>query len=832
MSESLLARPAWSLAAALAVGICLGDFLPGPVLPVWAAAGACFLRLVRHVIRRSPALFSPLLLFILLGYLSIQPWSAPRFTEDHVIHYAGRHYSRIHGRILTPPETDEGRVSFIMAPRNLGPDTGPVTGNLRVTAARVGIPPLRQGDEIRFSGRVRRIRSLKNPGGFDYARFMAFRGIHCTAYIRKGSLRVLTGGLPSIDRVSASRPPAGLRERIHARICQSRSADASAVMAALLIGEKGGIDPDLRNRFNRAGISHLLAISGLHVGSVMAVAFAGFRWLLAFAPPLLWRGWLRKAAALAALVPVLIYADLAQWSPATQRAVCMAAAVGLSFWFGRESDAGNGIALAALAILAVFPPALFAVSFQLSFAAVIAIVAGMPAFTRRPPADGGRLGSLGEKARALMAVSLLATLGTLPLCMLYFNRVSFIGIIANLFFIPWVGCLVLPLGLLSVFVFPVVPDLAGIGFDMCGRLLDLALGMLPLFSELPFGAFVTIVPTTFEIGLYYAAGGLLLVRALGKRERVPGAIGPPRRMRLLWGAVLAAVLADGLYWTHDRFFRSDLRVTVIDVGQGSAAVVEFPRGYRMLIDGGGYYDPRVFDVGSRVVAPFLLRRRILTLDTVVLSHPDSDHLNGLIPIVDQFRVKSLWTTGMDGYAEADNVRALMAAAREKRVPTPAFESLPCKTIINGVALEIFYPPHDVARADPSRLDRRDWRRKSNNRSMVIGIRLGRVGILFPGDIERPAEKAVVAAWGSRLRHRVLVAPHHGSRTSSSPDFLAWVRPDYVLVSAGRGNRFRCPHPEVLARYRDMGARVLRTDTDGALTLKTDGRRLLVGPAVP
>jgi competence protein ComEC len=830
VSGNPLARPARLLAAALAAGIFLGDFLPGPALPAWIAAGVCLFRLVRDVLRRSPALFSPLILFFLLGYLSIQPWSAPRFTADHLVHYAERYYPRIHGRILTPPETDERRVSFVMASVSLGPDVGPVTGNLRVTAAREGIPPLRQGDEIRFSGRVRRIRSLKNPGGFDYARFMAFREIHCTAYIRKGSLRVLTGSLPSVDRAAASRPPAGLRERIHARIRQSRSADAGAVMAALLIGEKGQIDPDLRNRFNRAGIGHLLAISGLHVGIVTAFAYAGFRWLLAFVPPLLWRGWLRKAAALAALFPVFVYAHLAQWSPATQRAVCMAAAVCLSLWFGRESDVGNGIALAVLVILAAFPPALFAISFQLSFAAVIAIVAGMSAFARRPPADRGRLRSLGEKAGGLTAVSLLATLGTLPLCMIHFNRISFIGIIANLFFIPWVGGLVLPLGLLAVFVFPVAPDLAGIGFDMCGRLLDLALMMLPLFSELPFGAFVTIVPTAFEVGLYYVVGGLLLAEVSARQGGKTA--GRRRRMRWLWGAVAVAVLADGLYWTHDRFFRDDLRVTVIDVGQGSAALVEFPRGYRMLIDGGGYYDPRVFDVGSRVVAPLLRRRRILTLDAVVLSHPDSDHLNGLIPIVEQFRVKSLWTTGMEGYAEADNVRALMAAARQKCVPTPAFESLARKTDINGVALEIFYPPHDVARTDPSRMSRRDWRRKSNNRSMVIGIRLGDIGILFPGDIERRAEKVVTAAWGSRLQHRVLVAPHHGSRTSSSPDFLAWVRPQYVLISAGRGNRFGCPHPEVLTRYRDMGARILRTDTAGALTLTTDGRRLFVGPAVP
>jgi competence protein ComEC len=173
----------------------------------------------------------------------------------------------------------------------------------------------------------------------------------------------------------------------------------------------------------------------------------------------------------------------------------------------------------------------------------------------------------------------------------------------------------------------------------------------------------------------------------------------------------------------------------------------------------------------------------------------------------------------------------MAIAETKGIPTPAFDALPRRTRIHGTALEILYPPPGFALEDRAMGGRETWRKKVNNRSMVLGIRMGGVGILFPGDIEQAAEADLVEMCGDRLGHRVLVAPHHGSRTSSTPAFLRSVAPGYVLVSAGWRNRFRCPHPEVVARYRAAGARILRTDTGGAIAVETDGRRLVVRPSV-
>lgn len=849
MDERRFLRPAVPLLVAFGAGILLGDRLPGAGPYAWAAAGICFLWLIRDAAAGRAVFLPPLLLFSLLGYLSIQAWVSPRLPPDHILHQAGRTHESIQARLLTWPEPRGGRSAFIAAVESLGREGTAATGRIRVSAETREAAHLREGDRIRFSGRIREIRSFRNPGGFDYARFMAFQEIHCSAYVRKGSLAVRTAegwarpgrprgdGLPGTSgSPTMNNPPDGLpgptnnglRPGIQARLAASCSPDAGAVLAALLIGDTGRISPALRERFNRAGISHLLAISGLHIGMILALAYGFFSRLLAFAAPLLWHGRHRKTALLAALIPVLGYATLASWPPSTQRAVLMAGAVCIALWFGRPSDGGNNIALAALAILALFPPALFSISFQLSFAAVIAILTGMGILFRGTPPEGSRLARWKHGGAAFLAVSLLAVLGTLPLTMLYFNQVSFIGILANLLYIPLVGWLVLPVGLLSVFLFPLHGGLAGHGFAACGALLDAGLKLLPLFSELPFGAFRTVTPTVLEIVLYYAAGGSILA-FLGRRrsrEAAPG--GGGRKTALVWGLLSAVILGDLLFWTHDRFFRGDLRVTLIDVGQGNAILLEFPRGYRMLIDGGGFYDRDGFDVGARVVAPYLRKRRILTLDAVVLTHPDADHLNGLFAVVSEFRVKRLWSTGFE--TEGDGFGAFMALAAQRGIPAPAFDDLPRRRAIHGVEMEILYPPPGFSREDAARGIREKWRGKSNNRSMVLSVRMGGVGILLPGDIEAAAERDLLERWGDRLRHRVLVAPHHGSRTSSSAPFLATIRPEVVMISAGWDNRFRCPHPDVLARYRALGAMVLRTDTDGALRLETDGRRLAVGPA--
>jgi competence protein ComEC len=271
---------------------------------------------------------------------------------------------------------------------------------------------------------------------------------------------------------------------------------------------------------------------------------------------------------------------------------------------------------------------------------------------------------------------------------------------------------------------------------------------------------------------------------------------------------------------YHRFWHNDLRISAIDVGHGNAFLLELPKGYTMLIDGGGFTDNSIFDVGARIVAPFLWRKKIKTIDTIILSHPNSDHVNGLIYIADNFRVKRVWTNNQG--SETVGYKEFLRAINKNKIPMSAYEQIYGRHCLNGVNLDILYPPVDF-------IDRQknDGWRDVNNNSLVVKVTLGLKSVLFPGDIKARAEQALVATAGGKIASTVLMAPHHGSKTSSSPLFIEQVNPEAVVISSGRKGWFGLPHPSVVKRYRKKGCQIFVTSRHGAITLSTDGKRLCV-----
>ena len=289
-------------------------------------------------------------------------------------------------------------------------------------------------------------------------------------------------------------------------------------------------------------------------------------------------------------------------------------------------------------------------------------------------------------------------------------------------------------------------------------------------------------------------------------------------------AALVVAVGDGFYWSYQRFWHGDLKVTAVDVGQGGCTLMELPGGDVLLYDGGGFSDNRLFDMGRRVLAPVLWRRKIATVDILVLSHPNADHLNGLIYIAENFNVRELWTNG-----DANTTRGygmLMAACRDKGIVVRRVHADTGDTVIGPVTLAVLHPAADFL-SPPDGMDQGD----RNNGSLVLKATLGKTAFLLTGDIEARAEAQLVQRAEDDLASTVLFAPHHGSRTSSSPDLVAAVGPDVVVISAGAGNRFGFPHAEVVDRYRAVGCQVLCTGVHGAVSMRSDGKKIICQPAV-
>ncbi|HIJ55197.1 MAG TPA: DNA internalization-related competence protein ComEC/Rec2 [Deltaproteobacteria bacterium] len=806
-------RPVVPLLISLMVGIWTGCHFPGRWTAFWGFAVFGLGVLLFLIIRKRQGRIAPFLFFVALGYLSIQPWISPLFLPNHIVHFKDASVYTIEGTVAGKPIKEKARSRFILTAKAISDKDKfvPVTGRISVSIYGQD-PGLSPGDTISFPSKIRSFRNFNNPGKFDYARHMSFRNIWGTAYTSGMRLTVLHKGNTNGIRQKIE----NFRSRISLWIDNQRSDSAKGVLKALVIGDRSQIASPVRSGFYRSGVGHILAISGLHIGIVATASFLFFKWIFTHIEILLWHAWTRKAAAIASLAPVILYGLLAGMSPSTQRAVIMVSLFLLSFLIEREHDTINTLSVAAFLILMVHPPSLFSASFQLSFGAVFFILFGFISFDKTPLMEQKTAGTSGIRflfrIRSFFLASLFATLGTFPFVMYYFNQVSLIGLLANLVIIPIIGFIVVPLGLISVLLYSLGIPLADGCIHLSLTILQQAVYLVQWMSNFPYAAIQTFTPTTFEMIGYY----LLILVLLLKREKQISL----KTVRIAVSIIVFAGLTDFGYWVHHRFWHKDLVITAIDVGQGSAVLLELPGGKTFMVDGGGFSDNSAFDVGEKIIAPLLRLKKIGTIDTLILTHPDSDHINGLLYLADHFNVESIWTNG-EG-VQTGGYRRLMDIAEKNNIRFPAYEQIPKNHEINGVRLNILYPPENFL----ARREKERWRNLNNN-SLVIQVRYGSTSFLFPGDIMKQAEKELIQQVGEGLKSTVLLAPHHGGRDSNTTPFIRTVSPEQVVVSSGWKNRFGFPHPAVMKAYKAHGSRVYNTATHGAITFRSDGKQLKI-----
>ncbi len=808
MTPKVYYRPLIPLLLALMAGIVVGLWLPG-LSSVLVAVAFVFLIFLLILLKKQRVYLLPLFLFFTLGYWSLQSWTSPRLPANHVSHFVDGRPWHIIGTVDGDPERFPDRTRLVLKAESLARKGVfyKVSGAVRVTI-REPVAGLRSGDRVACLAKLKEIHNFNNPGGFNYRRYLAFRGIYASASVSRESfvIRLHPGKTYRLGHAIDHS-----RRAVSSLIDKATPEDpgeAKGIIKALLIGDRSEVSREIRDVFNRIGTAHLLAISGLHIGIVATLAFMGFRFVLARSQRVLLAAWPAKGAALLSLFPVLFYGLLAGMSPATQRAVIMVMVFLMALLFERERDTINTLALAALVILVISPTALFEISFQLSFTAVFAILYMLKHLPfvvklRRGPS------TVYKRPVLFLFVSAAAILGTLPITLYYFNQTSLIGILTNCVMVPLIGFLVVPLGLLAVLFLPVAPTVALWIMKGATTILEGCLGLAVFFSKWPFAAVRTVTPTLIEIGLYYALAWVLFNFRQTRWARP-----------LLIGLAIVA-LADVGYWVNERYGRSELRMTVIDVGQGSSALMELPGGPCILVDGGGFYDNR-FDVGAWVVGPFLWKRKIATVEILVLSHPNSDHLNGLLFIARHFNVREVWMN--QEYVPNKQYQDFLDIISEKDIRIVGLEELLTPKTINGVRFQVLYPPEDFL----ERKTKDSWRTLNNN-SLVLKVLFDKVSFLLTGDMEAEAEKELTSLARTTLKSNVLLVPHHGSRGSSTPEFLKCVDPDMGVISSGWKNIFGFPHQKTLKRYQDRGCQVFRTDRQGAIAITTDGTQLAVKP---
>lgn len=716
----------------------------------------------------------------------------------------------IEGTVLEPIQVieDIARLKVRAHTVFLDGKTSLVNENLHVSVYN-HIPPIKPGQRIRFPAKLRAFKNFNNPGRYDYERAMKLRGFACAASVSDGRLIVPMGegNLPF---------PRSLIERIQRPVreffAERPSVEDSALFRALILGERQDIDPDLREPFYQTGLGHILAVSGLHIGLIAWISFYLIRWILSYSYTLCLKVDVRKLAALLTCLPIIAYTFLAGFQVSSQRALIMALTFFCSLILGKEKELWSTLALAALLILALEPHAIFTISFQLSFSAVIGILWLTPPLLNTIFAqiqilklNNRILNRLLTYLIGLITVSVSATVFLLPLTSFYFHRVSFVSIPANLTVVPVLGLWVLPCGLLSAVALPFSYGLASFFLKLGAWGLNGMMELIRFWADLPWSSFWIVTPNQFEIILFY-----LLILSIFYCKRRPWA-----KMGIL---IIAAVfLGDICYWAYKVKFNNQLKVTFLDVGQASSALIEFPNGKKMLVDGGGF--PRDhFDVGRMVIAPFLWGSKIQHIDYMVLSHPQADHMNGLRFIAKAFNPKEFWYNGQ--HVEKVSFRELMNIIESKKIKKRLPANLKGVREINGVRIEVLHPrslEHAVVYSGSGT--------KLNNNSLVLKISYGEESFLFPGDLEREGEKVLISNSGDSLKSDVLLSPHHGSHNSNSREFLEMVQPRICVISSGEGNFFGFPHRETLKRLRDIGCKIIRIDQSGAVQFRARPHQL-------
>jgi len=813
--------------AAIAAGILVSRFVPFQPSELLLAIGALLflgiLALTRSArVTAGVACMAGLVCTGILTALAHAPGPPPELDAE------GREIVILGGCVVEPPAISGERERFL-----LELDRGARAQVTLYTKDDAPLPDLHYGQNVELDARVRKPRNYGNPGAFDYAHYLARQDIFWTASGAANTVRVLPGRCGSRFQKAVM----DLRQRALMRIQSLYPGESyqSGIMQAILIGQSYQLQRIWTEDYRSTGTFHALVISGTHVA--ILAAFFLFLLRICFVP--------EPLALLTTVAAAWFYALVTGWqSPCTRSAAGLTLYM-IAGYFFRERRPLNILAAVAMGFLIFDPDQLFEASFQLTFLAVAFLGAFATPLIRATTGPLGRALSglddigrdlhlpprvaqfriemrlLADTMRALglprklaipaiavpvrflfflyemTLVSAIAQLGlTLPM-VVYFHRVGLSGLSANTLVVPLMG-LAVPAGFVAVFTgWHWVARIAGVLLWLSQRVVSWHAAIEPNWR---------IATPPVWLGVAFSAALIAAAVARGRWCRAAS----------IGAVALFLVLLLFQPFPADTW-RGQLEMTAIDVGQGDSLLVVFPDGKRMLVDGGGipafgHQSRTQLDIGEDVVAPYLWERSIRSVDVIALSHAHEDHIGGLPALVNDFHPRELWTGATPESPSWCNLRDRAERSGVRIVPMQA----PGRFNFGGAEIEVMAPLPDYVPVDTPK----------NNDSLVLRLCFGRHSFLLSGDVERQIERSMLDE--EEVPHTdVLKVAHHGSRTSSTEAFLSAVNPTFAVVSAGFENSYGHPNRDVIERLKQHGASILRTDRDGLITIRSDGRRLTV-----
>jgi len=777
-----MVRPLPIILALYVIGIIYGKFISiNPIILFTILVFLIIIAIISFIKQWNITTAFLFLIIFLIGIFNYNLNSNP-IGADHIINFIEDKNLTIIGTVLEKEYySNQEKISLKIKVNQIEKNDGDgikAQGLLLVNTYLENCP-YEYGDILKIKGKLEKPVKQKNFGEFNYELYLAREKIftYLNIWQERNIWKIGEDNSNYLSSFSLS-----ARDKIKEVTKQILPQPYNYLLIGMLLGEKGFIPPDLKEVFAEAGIMHILAVSGLHVG-IIAFALAALLNMLRLP---------KKLKLFTLVLILLIYASITGYRPSVLRATIMFIMLIGGKLINRDRNLNISLFFAAFLILLLNPLTLYDAGFLLSFIVTFFIINLSPI-----------LQELYSKIivwiKTPLAISTAAWIGIFPLSAYYFNKVSIISIVSNIFIIPLTGIAVI-LGFVTFFIGLLSIPLAGVIANINYLVLYLITLAAKSFSLLPFAFAYVAQPSIVMIVLYYLTV-FFIIEIFYKKNLSPET---KKRAVFITLSVILLIIIVQVFYLPD-----NLKVNFINVGEGDCILIEAPNKINILIDGGGTPQSN-FDVGGKTVIPYLRRKGIDTINLLVLTHPHLDHLEGLLPVIKEFKVDMVLDSGL--ISDLQEYKEFISTIQEKGIPYHLAKAGDNFIFSNNLEIFLLNPLYNADFYNDS-----DF----NNASIVIKLFYKNTDFLFTGDIEEATEKKLLI-WQNILQSDVLKVSHHGSATSTNSEFLDKVNPMIAAITVGKNN-FGHPSQKVIERLEDKNIKIYRTDEDGTIIVRTNGQ---------
>lgn len=652
---------------------------------------------------------------------------------------------------------------------------------------------LNYGDEIIVKGNFEEASTARNKGGFDYKQYLKSKNIYGIVTVDKKDIETINKNNVDIIDLLANK----VRNSMKRKIEQNLPNETSELLSGMLIGEKSNLQKEIQEDFRDSSLSHVLAISGMHVSYVML----GITFVISKVK------FSKKMSKIVTILILLFFIILTGKTASVTRACFMSSYIILASLLHKKAHVLGSISISLLIILIINPYFILDIGLQLSYGGTIGIVLIYPIlkkYKKKKEDKTGRikkvLYKIKDKILDTILITISANLVIFPIVLFHYNIMSFTFIISNLLISPIIGIIII-LGFLSVFASYIVSPISKIMFFFLQILLSVLAQIAHFCAELPLSKVYFPTPKKYIIIIYYI---FLIYFILVKNKIITGKkIG--KKVFIIF--IIIVIILNLIL----NFIPKTFTISFIDVGQGDSMLISTPKGNNIIVDGGGSRDETSFNIGKQTLIPYLLNKGITKLDYVIISHFDSDHVGGILSVLEELKAEKVIICEQE---ENENYKRFKEIVKNKNIKVYVVKKGDNLKIEENIWLNILWPK-----------DERIKENAINNNSIVAKLNYKSFSILLTGDIEKIAENEILKEYENSniLNANILKVAHHGSKSSSINKFLEKVKPQIALIGVGEKNTFGHPNTGVINRLQNLNAKIYRTDENGEITIKIDDK---------